>query len=431
MRAIVFALSLVLIFILPWEGAVNIPGLGTEGSSTLTRLLGLGVGALWLLTVVFTGRFRKPGLFHMVLLLFVLWNAASVFWSVDPDNTFAYVGTWAQLFMLTLILWDLFDTKVAILAGLQAYVLGAYIALGSAVSNFLGGNAYYTHYERYSAGDTNPDGFGFILALGIPVAWYLASSESTTKWGKLFKVINYAYIPAAFLGIALSGTRTAMIAAIPGMAFGLASITRLSLWAKVTIFLFLASAALLLQPYVQPLKSFQRLGTTSAEITEGDLNNRTNNWREGMDSFEEHPLFGVGGNMYRSINSLGKVAHSSYLSILVELGLIGFALFGTILAIAVVHAWGLPKWDSIFWLTILLVWAIGASTLTWEYRKTTWLFLSLLFATAALIGPRVESVARLRRSEPVSRAVPYAKRNRLPRGEFDPITGAFLKGKAR
>jgi O-antigen ligase len=299
------------------------------------------------------------------------------------------------------------------------------------VSNFLGGNAFYTHYERYSAGDTNPDGFGFILALGIPVAWYLASSKNTTKWGKLFKVINYAYVPVAFLGIALSGTRTALIAAVPGMAFGLASLTRLSLWAKVSIFLFLASAVLILQPYVQPLKSFQRLGTTSAEITEGDLNNRRNNWREGLDSFEEHPLLGVGGNMYRSINSLGKVAHSSYLSVLVELGLIGLALFGTILAFAVIQAWGLPKWDSLFWLTSLLVWAIGASTLTWEYRKTTWLFLSLLVATAALIGPRVGSVARLLRSEPVSRATPYVNRSQLPRGEFGTVTRSFLKGKAR
>jgi hypothetical protein len=152
--------------------------------------------------------------------------------------------------------------------------LGAYIALGSAVSNFIGGSAYYTHYDRFSAGDTNPDGFGFILALGIPVAWYLANSKSATKWGGLFKLINYAYIPAALLGIALSGTRTAMIAAIPGMAFGLASLTRLKLWAKVAIFLFLVSAGLILQPYVQPLRSFQRLGTTGAEIT-GRSNNRT------------------------------------------------------------------------------------------------------------------------------------------------------------
>ena len=37
-------------------------------------------------------------------------------------------------------------------------------------------------------------------------------------------------------------------------------------------------------------------------------------------------------------------------------------------------------------MTVLLVWAIGASTLTWEHRKTTWLFLTFIVAAAAA-GP--------------------------------------------
>ena len=147
---------------------------------------------------------------------------------------------------------------------------------------------------------------------------------------------------------------------------------------------------LILIPYVETLKSFQRLGTTGSEISEGDLNNRTNNWREGLASFAEHPLMGIGSNMYRSVNSLGKVAHNSFVSVLVEVGLIGFALFGIILTIALIQAWGQPKWDSRFWLTILLVWATGAFCLTWEYRKSTWLFLSLLIASASLNSDRNE-----------------------------------------
>ena len=33
---------------------------------------------------------------------------------------------------------------------------------------------------------------------------------------------------------------------------------------------------------------------------------------------------------------------------------------------------------------MLAVWAIGASTLTWEHRKTTWLFMTLIVAAGAL-----------------------------------------------
>jgi len=210
---------------------------------------------------------------------------------------------------------------------------------------------------------------------------------------RLLKLMNYAYIPAAFVGLALSGTRAALIAALPAMAFVLAALTRVRLSARIAVLVFLTSATFVLLPFVQPLRSFQRLGSTYGELTTGDLNSRINIWREGFESFAEHPLLGVGSNMYRSVNSLNKVGHNSFLSVLVELGLIGFALFGSILTLAIISAWGQPKWHATFWLTTLLVWALGASTMTYEHRKATWLFLSLIIASAALNSHRDKAAA--------------------------------------
>jgi O-antigen ligase len=292
--------------------------------------------------------------------------------------------------MLAFIWWDLYTTRTSILAGLQAYILGAYVSIGSAIANYLSGRVFYTHYQRYSAGETNPDGFGFILALGIPVAWYLASSKNTKGISNWLRSVNYAYIVLAFVGIALSGTRTALIASIVGMVFGLASLTRVRLWVRVAILLLLVSSALYLIPYVQNLRSFQRLGTTATELTEGDLNNRTNNWREGFAAFAEHPILGIGGNMYPTINTWAKAAHNTFLAVLVELGLIGFMIFAAILLIAFAEAWRQPKWEALFWMTALAVWSIGSSTLTWGHRKPTWLFLSLLVASAAVYKQREE-----------------------------------------
>ena len=392
MRSIAFALSLVFIFLVPWEGMVRFPW------GTVAKVLGLAVGAVWLGTVVITGRVRKLTPFHVMVCLFVLWNAVSVMWSANPNRSVAHLRTWVQTLVLVFIMWDLYMTQAAVLAGLQAYILGAYVAIGSAIYNYFTGTAYYTNYERFSPGETNPDGFGFILALGIPLAWYLAGSKSTNRMSPLWKFVNYAYIPAAFLGLALSGTRTALIASLVGMAFGLISLTRLRIWARITIFLLLAAVILILLPYVQTLKSFQRLGTTATELTEGDLNNRTKNWSEGLDSFVQHPIIGVGSNMYRSVNSLGKVGHNSFISVLVELGLIGFLLFGIILAIVVTQAWShKSKWDKSFWLTVFAVWTIGSSTLTWEHRKTTWLFLSFIIASAAIARYREVKTSRATR----------------------------------
>jgi type II secretory pathway pseudopilin PulG len=87
---------------------------------------------------------------------------------------------------------------------------------------------------------------------------------------------------------------------------------------------------------------------------------------------------------------MGKLAHNSFLSVLVELGIVGLALFGIILSIALIEVVRQPKWDARFWLTMLAMWLVGASALTYEYRKATWLFLSFAVASAALARHREE-----------------------------------------
>jgi O-antigen ligase len=296
---------------------------------------------------------------------------------------------WVQSFIFVLILWDLYRTPERIVAGLQAYVLGAYTAIVGAIANFLGSNAFYTNMSRYSVGDTNPDGFGFIVALGVPIACYLAASRELPR---MFRFVNLAYLPLAFLGIALSGTRTASVAAAIGLLYGLATFTRLRFAARLAVVALLAGALFFLLPIVQSLPSFQRLGTTPTEVTEGDLNGRLAQWQQGFTAFTEHPVIGVGANGYRSVNTLDKVAHNSYLSVLVELGLVGFGLFAVILWIVARTARQLPRWDRRFWTTVLVVWAIGASTLTWEHRKTTWLFLTFIVAAGSAVSSRRRAI---------------------------------------
>lgn len=395
LRKIIYWLSLVFIFMLPWEGVIQLPG----GVGTAAKFVGLTVGALWLVDVVVTGRLRKPDAFLGATCIFVAWNALSVLWSAAPGQSIGQVATFAQCLGFVYVLWDLYRTRAAVLTGLQAYVLGVYVAVGSAAANYFSANPFYTHYERFSPGLTHPDGFGFMVAMGIPIAWYLAGPAGTSKLS-LTRVVNYAFIPTAFVGIAFSGTRSAAIAAVPGMAFGLASLTRLRLSARIAVFVLLTAALFFLLPVVEPLKSFQRMGTIRAEATEGDLNGRTNQWSEGLDAFSEHPVLGVGANMYRSVNSLGHVAHNSFLSVLVQLGLIGFVLFGIILIIVVIYAFLQPRWDRNFWLTLLSVWAIGAFTLTWEDRKTTWLFLGLVVASAAFQSERARAPRVQQRDRP-------------------------------
>ena len=412
MRKLVYWLSLAFVFMIPWEGVVQIPGVGTAA-----KITGIAAGVAWLVLILVTDRVRAPDPFLALTTLFVVWIGASVWWSTDTVESARHVLTWAQSLALVFVIWDMFRTRDAILAALQAYVLGAYVAVIGALLNFRSAEAFYTNFQRFSPGDTNPDGFGFLLALGIPAAWYLAAQPRGGRLGAAWRVVNYGFIPVAFLGIALSGTRTAAVAASVGTVFGIATLAKLSRARFAIVILALGIAVSALAPIVTPLESFQRLGTTGTEVTQGDLNGRLLQWGQGFSSFENHPLFGVGTNRYRSVNILGKEAHNSFVSVLVELGLVGLTLFGAILAMSVARAFQTRGWDRAFWLTTLAVWVIGSSTLTWEHRKSTWLILSLIVAA----GSEAEHRARQR--------VPAPAAARPARARPAPIPGVAMGGK--
>jgi O-antigen ligase len=369
--------------------------IGSFGT-TVSKTTGLLVAAFWVVTVVVTGGFRRPHPFHLVVYLFVLWNIVSAFWSFDVERTVDRILTYFQLTGLVFILWDLYTTPTALKAGLQAYVLGACVSIGSTVVNYLTGKE--ESYLRYAATGFNANDLGLTLALGIPVAWHLATSESDSKMTQVLRLVNYAYIPAAMLAILLTASRGSLVAAVPAFLFVLGSLTRLNLFLRVLILVALISALFALQPLVPP-SSFQRLGTAGTSIAEGDLGGRVDIWREGIAVFSEHPLFGIGSGAFHTAVESGKSPHNSFLSVLAEVGMIGFVLFVIILAMTAYQAMHQPKWDARFWLTVLLVWAVGASVHAWEQRKPTWLFLGLAVVGAGLSARRDES--RLRSESPV------------------------------
>jgi O-antigen ligase len=376
MRTIAFWLSVALIFMIPWEAMIVLPGLGT-----LTRATGLLVAGVWVISVLVTGELRKLRPFHVAVYLFIFWNVLSAFWSMDLDLTLTLLLTYFQLLALVWLVWDLYATPAALRAGLQAYVLGAYVSIGSTVANYLAGRGAID--LRYAATGFDENQLGLILALGIPVAWHLAVSESDGRKARLLQFINYCYVAAALFAILLTGSRASLIAAFPALLFILASLGRLGLFRSLLISVALILALLALQPLV-PASSLHRFSTIGTSIAAADLGGRVAIWREGLTVFSEHPLVGVGSGAFRAATESGHVSHNVFLSVLVDLGLVGFVLFTIILAIAGHNALKQPRWESRFWVTVLIIWALGSFTLNWEYAKPTWLFLSLVVVAANL-----------------------------------------------
>jgi O-antigen ligase len=362
MQKFAYFSSIVLIFLIPWENTITVGEFGT-----LTRTIGVFVGTLWLLSILISGVLRKFRLFHLVAILFIVWNITSTFWSTDVYVTLERIKTYIQLGFLTCILWDLYRTKESLQSALQAYILGGYVLILSTFYNF------YMGHEvggRFAAQGFNPNDLSLNLALGIPIAFYIAFEKISRKkiiWSKL---LNFTYIPLAILVILLTASRGSFLAMVPALCYIFVSLRRFNPFFSFLFFVVTLIFLLFMLPLV-PHFSYQRLSTIPNSIIDGDLGGRVHIWNATINYFIAHPLLGSGTGALPSV-------HNVFLSILAETGLIGFTLFVFLFSILIYSAFKHQNTNGYLWLTVLAVWAIGAMVHNWEHRKVTWLFFNFV-----------------------------------------------------
>jgi len=101
-----------------------------------------------------------------------------------------------------------------------------------------------------------------------------------------------------------------------------------------------------------------------------------------------HPVLGIGAGAYPEavrpqlgtpgVPGAQYVAHNTFLSVLVECGAIGFAVYALMLGTVAMYVWTLPSAERALWAIMLAVWTVGVSTLTWEHYKPGWLIVGLI-----------------------------------------------------
>lgn len=382
---VAFGLLWSFVFTIPWENIVIIPGVGTVG-----KLIGIVAFGAGLLAIIDRGHLRRFAMVHGLMGLFVIWGVFTLFWSKAPDRTKEEVVTYLQLLLMVWIIRELAATAGAQKSLISAYILGTYV---SAIFTFLSAVSGKTaHYHRYSAEGFNPGDLALIMVLSIPFSFYLASIEKNPLWLWIYRVQ-----PAiAACAIFFTASRGALL--VLGLAFLIVplSFRKWKTGQQLTIVLVAALAVPLILLFV-PASSWSRLGTIGAEVSSGTLNERTTIWKAGFDVFRENPVNGIGVNAFAPTiqRSLGNprqlrhpaaddvvelVAHNTFLSVLVEEGLVGFLLFILILVALWKGIFQMAPAERKMWAVVLFVWTAGVMELTWEYRKPTWLLFGLLAA---------------------------------------------------
>ena len=389
LRQLTYLTVLVFTFIMPWERNIAVPGAGA---------LGTPVGLLMVLLAVLSSfrdykfKLRQPPAFMLLMGIFIFWSFLTYFWSFAPGATLGRSITYMQLFVMLLVYWQLVRTLQERQAVMQAYVLGAYVAVLAVIINFLMGNAHLvgSSSARYSFAGSNPNWLALSLALALPMAWHLIMQRKSTWW----MIVNGGYLALGILAIALTGSRGGFITSVVALSIIPLSYWHLSLWRKLALLVLLGGA--LYGAFVTlPQANLERLMSATDEITEGTMTGRTRIWEAGLDLLEHDgriALWGVGSGAFRQavepiLGGYGRPAHNAYLSVFVEMGFVGLLLFLLHFAVALLPTLSLTGPPRIFSVVLCMTLFVSLIPANMEHQKPVWfVFILLMLQRAYVLG---------------------------------------------
>jgi O-antigen ligase len=380
-----FWLLCLFVFSLPWEFFATIELVGS-----ITRLLGVAAVATGVLTLVVSGRLRRPDLILCLAVAFTVLNVLSLFWTIDFPASFERVNTYGELVGMVWLIWEFARTQERQESLMIAYCLGAYVSVADLLRSFVTSSRLAGF--RYRALSFDPNDLGVTLAIGIPIAWYLF-----LKRKGVLHFAAAAYLPLAVVAILLTASRAAFLGTLGALLVVPFTLPRRSL-RSVVLTVGVLAVAVGVAVVIVPQYNWNRVLGTGQDLQAGAMSGRVEIWAAGWRAAQDRPVLGAGAGAFAAavapLIGPGQAPHNVFLAILVEQGMVGLCAFGALLAGC---GWGMYRMAPIerkVWAVVAFIWLVGAMSLGWQYRKITWLMFGLIAAQAAI------ATVRGRKAEP-------------------------------
>lgn len=352
------------------------------------KQLGLLMVSMAILAFLSGHRIRLLSLPMVLRTVLVLYAAMSLGWSLAPERTMATIPRITQLLIFVLVIWEFAVTAKDQAWILRSMLLGMLVPLLMAFAARRGASSIEAESGmRFSGGGQDLNYLAYMYSVSILVAVYLATNSSPVD--RFCRWFYWGLAVLCALGTFLTGSRGGFVSLVTAGVFAmiLAGMARRRI---LTVLQILAVAVFIyvLVQYVVPVALLNRV--TQEQSVEADP--RAVIWARGWAAFLQSPILGVGAGAYGLATAVSgeraSVAHNTFLSVLVELGVIGIALYLTYTVMLFRAAWRLPRREKLLWTGVLVVWFLSANSAGSQIDKFSWfVHVMVLVQAAASVEP--------------------------------------------
>jgi len=326
----------------------------TAGAPSMAKLVGLFLVIGWL-GIVAVGRqddrlsldfLASSTALSWMLVLFLGWVLASLLWAEDVGVAESTLLRYTLNFALFPIVFVAIRTPRHVASLYAVFIAGALFAavVGMASSGGLsaGGD---NGDSRLSGAGLNPNQLGALLGVAAVLGGVLFCYRQLTTPVRILAAVGSCLCVVSLI---MTGSRGALVGLVASLAATPILVGRGRRLGATALVICGGAASAVWVALVVPHDLLQRLIKSS-----GGGSGRVDLWTIGLRMFHDHPLTGVGAGNFpiTSIHYLllpgrisypqyiidqPKVTHNIYLQVIAELGLVGIALFGSMILLSVI-----------------------------------------------------------------------------------------------